>query len=165
MADDLRLSEKLDHDGEDASIRVPGWRDNAFPDFFLDHDDNKRWFRIEFEKFPQNRRGNVVGEIGDEFVRCSWACPSGAEGDGGIKKKCILRHNSHVSPVVEFFGQVASEDFIFFDGVHVCSCLRQRFGEDPQTRADFEDVFPFSQFCILNYPFHRSLIGKEMLPE
>lgn len=156
MPNNLGPAVKLDHNTKHSAFRITRRGDNALPNLFLHHDHNKGRGRIDFEKLPQDRRGDVVRKIGDELIRAE---------TGGIEEQGILRHNGHVAPVVKALGEVTGQYFILFDRDDVGSRPRQRFGQYPKSRPYLEDVLSLSQFSILNYEFYGPFIQQKILPK
>ena len=70
LGDHFRLPVCFDRNGEDAFFAVFG--QNSCRDFALNHEHHARGRVGRGEEFVQERRGNVVGDVGDELVGCRW---------------------------------------------------------------------------------------------
>lgn len=115
-------------EGEDGHFGLKGG--DFLCDFVLDQEGDGGWFVFGLEKMVYEWGGNVVWDVGDDFVG----------GGGGCEVEGVLVDDFDVFVVGEGLVENWDEGRVEFDGCDLFGFLGEFVGEDAEAGADFDYV-------------------------
>ena len=121
---------ELDEHGDRAVRLRRRRREEAVRDLALHHDAPEVDRRETGEALGDDRRGDVVGQVGDELRR-------GRIEAREVEPECVTPVQRHVLPRCEV-REVRLEPAVELDGVDVGAALGEEPGEDAEARPDLE---------------------------
>jgi len=141
---DIHFCAELAGEGEFTVIPCADFGDHAQTDFLLHHDDHALEIESAVPEMEENRCGNVVGEIGNEFELFVF----GEELVRQFFERMIEDVASKQGNIVygfELIFEAGHEGSVDFDGENPVRPLVQAYGQCSQPRADFDDIVVFGQ--------------------
>src|SRR5262249_17860262 len=147
------------HQDRDGSVRLrPRSREEAIRDFTLDHDAPALERGRPLERLHDERRRDVVGNVGDEL---RW---NGAE-RLDVEVERVAPGQRDVRMVAERPSEARLERAVEFDGMDELDAIGEEAGEDPEPRADLEYDVAGSQIAQTAHDAEDVLVDEEVLAE
>ena len=153
---------------------IAGLGDDALRDFPLHEEDGHRGRRGALQDVAQNGAGDVVGEIGDDFVsqlaRRAWARLEGFGGRavqdlGWIEFENVGVYEGDVGLIGELLPKDRNEPLVELDGCDAAGACGQLMGQCAEAGADFEDVIGWREIGCVGNAGEVGAVDEEVLAE
>ena len=159
---DARIRMILHGNGECAVVLRSGTRSHANSDLLLHHGHHALDGQMLFEECHEDRGGDVVGKIRNDFEPLSRTEVQDAE---DVQLQDVARHDGHVVIALQCLGENGREFFIQLDGDDARTALREPLRQRADAGANLEDSICRAEVSRIHDGAHHARIHEEVLPE